>query len=207
MARILPFLEQNALYQQINFNTTPWWQHPINETPMPLFVCPADIRGELIANYGGNAVAMTDYIAVSGTDQLAFDGVLHVNSSHKMLEILDGTSNTLLVGERPPSTDLVYGWWFAGAGTSPAYFGTTDVCLGVNEIINFPTTPYSRDTYRAGQLNDPGSLDKWHFWSLHSGGANFLLADGSARFITYSVSQTVINAAATRNGGEALSMY
>jgi prepilin-type processing-associated H-X9-DG protein len=40
-----------------------------------------------------------------------------------------------------------------------------------------------------------------HFWSLHTGGANFLMADGSACFLTYSAAD-VLPALATRDGGE-----
>jgi prepilin-type N-terminal cleavage/methylation domain-containing protein/prepilin-type processing-associated H-X9-DG protein len=205
MARILPHLEQKPLHDQINWNASPWWQHPINETPIKVFICPADMRGELIAKYDNtDLVALTDYLAVSGTDQLRFDGIIHVNSTCKMIAIQDGTSNTLLIGERPPSTDLVYGWWFAGAGPAPN-FGTTDVCLGVNERKDL-TDPSNRDIYREGALNDPTNEHMWHFWSLHTGGSNFLFADGSCRFVTYSVGQNILNAAATREGSEPISI-
>jgi prepilin-type processing-associated H-X9-DG protein len=39
---------------------------------------------------------------------------------------------------------------------------------------------------------------------MHSGGANFLFADGSTHFLSYSA-DTVLPALATRNGGEAIS--
>jgi prepilin-type processing-associated H-X9-DG protein len=41
-----------------------------------------------------------------------------------------------------------------------------------------------------------------HFWSYHSGGANFALADGSVRLIPYSISAETLGALATRAGGE-----
>lgn len=205
MSRILPDVEQQALYQKINWGASPWWQHPINETIIDVFRCSADSRASpYVANYGGNLVALTGYMGVSGTDQLAYDGMLFANSRVSFKMIVDGTSNTLLVGERPPSEDLVYGWWFAGSGSYP-YFGATDVVLGTNEVKNPGGSPADRDLFRPGAIADPNNAHRWHFWSLHNGGSNFLFADGSVRFLTYDVGQDTMNALATRAGGETMS--
>ncbi len=51
----------------------------------------------------------------------------------------------------------------------------------------------------------PGDLkqhcDAFHYWSLHTGGANFAFADGSVHFLRYSAT-AVLPALATRAGGE-----
>ena len=196
----------------------------LNGIPVKILQCPSDTRSQLTNYDGGQKFALTGYLAVSGLCQLQTgyvrdprpnsngdptdpalvndgirgqNGMIYVNSGVKMSAISDGTSNTLLVGERPPSNDLYYGWWFAGAGDYP-YFGTTDVVLGVcewNPVVK------KRELFRPGLLNDPQEEHRWHFWSLHSGGGNFLMADGSARFISYS-GANVLPAMATRNGGE-----
>jgi len=143
--------------------------------------------------------------------------MLYVNSGVRMPGgVQDGTSNTLLVGERPPSNDLYYGWMWAGSGDFP-YFGATDVVLGVREITNGtpgsnPATG-SRDFYRPGSLIDPQNIHRYHFWSLHPGGGMWLMTDGSVRFISYSAgtavvgtfsgySRTLLECLATRSGGE-----
>jgi prepilin-type processing-associated H-X9-DG protein len=228
LIRISPFMENDNLYKEINWKNWPWWVYPpdgrstgtpgteLNAFSWKIIQCPSDSRSELVADAGGGImVALTGYKAVHGITELpngyspsyqtvvqdgvlGWNGVMHVNSQVKMTSISDGTSNTLLVGEIPPSTDLQYGWWFAGSGDWP-YFGTTDVALGTNE---YNPVIGRRDVFRPGTLNDPNNEHRWHYWSLHSGGGNFLMADASTQFLNYSISPAVMNALATRNGGE-----
>jgi prepilin-type processing-associated H-X9-DG protein len=46
-----------------------------------------------------------------------------------------------------------------------------------------------------------GQCDLAHFWSLHEGGANFLFADGSVKFITYNQND-ILPALCTRAGDD-----
>lgn len=212
---ISPFMELDNVYRAFNRKAWPWWQYfpatttTINSTPAKIMQCPSDSRSDLVCNDGGNLAALTAYLGVNGKDQFredgGQDGILYVNASVKMNQINDGTSNTLLVGERPPSNDLYYGWMWAGSGDSP-FFGTTDVVLGVRERTA-PGGP--QEFFRPGTLNDPANIHRYHFWSLHIGGGNWLFADGSVRFITYAAGTnmtgggiTVLEAMASRGGGE-----
>ena len=231
MARILPFIEGSNLWNTFEKDPTtlvgwPWGPAAggtsmINQRSMavknPTFVCPSDIRGGQVSkDYGdGLQAALTSYLGVTGTNQFkeskGQDGLLYVNSAVKMGSISDGTSNTLAVGERPPSNTLDYGWMWAGAGDAPN-FGATDVVLGVHERTVPTATP---DFFRPGTVNDPTDIHRFHFWSLHPGGGNWALCDGSVRFISYSSSgpqpqpttaipnpqPTVIGAMASRNDG------
>jgi prepilin-type N-terminal cleavage/methylation domain-containing protein/prepilin-type processing-associated H-X9-DG protein len=201
MTRILPYLEQKTLYDKVNFTAWPWWQHPLNETMMPIYWCNSDPRPGMVINYGGDLVALTEYMGVSGTDQLAEDGILFPNSRVSFKMITDGTSNTLLVGERPPSVDDVYGWWFAGSGAAPMNLGATDVVLGTNELTAADSSK-ARDFFRPGSINDPANTHRFHYWSQHDAGSNFLFADGSVHFIAYDIGQSTFNALGTRSGGE-----
>jgi hypothetical protein len=120
-----------------------------------------------------------------------------------MKDITDGTSVTLMVGERPPSEDLYYGWWFAGAGWDGS--GVGDVVLG-NYETSYATSGIGCAAtdigFHAGNVKN--NCDQAHFWSMHPGGGNFLMGDASTRFIPYSISQATFGAACTRNTGEVL---
>lgn len=194
VTRIAPYMEQTNTKNLFNMAGTPaawpWWQvNPAtgktpHENIIPTMVCPSDVRGGQLSppESGGERSALTSYLGVSGRNQFkeapanGQDGMLFVNSGVRMAMVVDGTSNTLFVGERPPSSDLYYGWIWAGSGDSP-YFGATDVVLGVFERAGDPSaTP---DFFRPGAVQDPGSTHRYHFWSLHPGGANWLLVDGS----------------------------
>jgi prepilin-type processing-associated H-X9-DG protein len=135
--------------------------------------------------------------------------------SVRMADVTDGLSNTLMVGERPPDQDLQYGWWFAGAGFDAQVqpktgSGTGDVVLGADEeayykgIIKLypeancnPAIP--KVGLQAGTISS--ACDYSHFWSLHSGGANFLLGDASVRFLPYGIDQETFKLLCRRNDG------
>jgi prepilin-type N-terminal cleavage/methylation domain-containing protein/prepilin-type processing-associated H-X9-DG protein len=253
ITRIAPFIEQDNAYKSFRITPGqpafwPWWQAIpgtntcANGISVKILQCPSDTRSNLFSDNGtgtmqsptGNVTgqllaALTGYLGVSGRNQFketfGQDGILHVNSGVTMVGITDGTSNTLMVGERPPSNDLYYGWVWAGSGDFP-YFGATDVVLGVREKIGEAgITPgvmgqdphVNTDFFRPGTLNDPQNVHRYHFWSLHTGGSNWLFGDGSVRFITYgSATQvvgsyggvpnvTLMEAMASRAGGEVYS--
>lgn len=221
--QILPFIEQENIFRQWNPKAWPWWQYQtglpatganaLNGLEVKTFKCPADQRASLTLNYGGVKVALTDYMGVNGRTEgrtspnsgnqyyWGQDGILYVNAAVKMATIYDGTSNTLMIGERPPSNTSEYGWIYAGSGDHP-YFGTTDVVLGVAEY----SPVRGREKFRPGNLNDPLDEHRWHYWSLHPGGGQWTMADGSVQFIAYNVSPTVLDGLATRAGGEVVNL-
>lgn len=225
MMHIAPYIEMKTIKDKAVMNTGdaaswPWWQK-VNGAGSPdlislnckIFQCPSDARSVYQWTDGVNRAQLTSYLGVTGTSQFVEsngqDGMLYVNSAVKMEHVKDGTSNTIIVGERPSSNNLLYGWQWAGAGDSPN-FGATDVVLGVHERAITPSA--APDYTRPGTLNDPTDQHRYHYWSLHPNGGVWAFADGSVRFLTVNAAgpwvapgsgtPTPLQAMATRDGGE-----
>lgn len=216
MVNILPYLGESALYQKIQ--ATPFkWPHDIEyfaiATVVKAFLCPDDQLSQTMGQvppYMGLSinVAYTDYLGVAGKNRDTKDGLLFSDSQIKITDVVDGTSHTLLVGERPPSSDRWFGLWFTAYGRND---GIHETVSGVREFrVDVPFPGYRDCPKTPTDYQPPKSLDDpcsfLHFWSYHSGGANFLLADGSVRMIPYAASG-VMEALSTRAGGEVVGDY
>ncbi len=206
LTRALPFLEQEALWQQSLqafardkfFQTPP--HRPVLERVVPAFACPSDGRALAPWDFGVFRVAFTSYQGVAGTDHTRRDGVFYLDSRVRLADLLDGTSNTVAVGERPHSADSALGWWYAGWGQSKD--GSAEMVLGVRERnVHARYASCGRGPFRFTLGRTENVCDLFHFWSLHPGGAHFLFGDGSVRFLSYSA-DSVLPALATRSGGE-----
>jgi prepilin-type processing-associated H-X9-DG protein/prepilin-type N-terminal cleavage/methylation domain-containing protein len=201
--RVLPYLEQEELWHQAlaAFRSEPFFlvvpPHSIGQMKVSSLLCPANTEERTSSKQ-----AKTHYLGVAGTNHLAMDGILFLNSRVRAGEIGDGLSNTLLLGERPPAANGAYGWWYAGWGQDLR--GSAEAILGVAElnaykeprVMFLPPGPFHFQPWDGGIYTDI-----LHFWSNHPGGANFLFADGSVRFVRYSAAQ-LLPALATRNGDE-----
>jgi len=227
MMRVAPFMEMDNVINGVNLNTWPWWRFledgtSVNGISVPSYVCPSETRGAAVwTNAAGRMAAVTSYLGVSGRDSYketgGQDGVIYCNSDTRLSEIRDGSSNTLMVGERSPSANLQFGWQWAGAGTNR--LGEADVVLGVHERIAVPGSGDPNDSetdfFRPGQVDDPDNLHRFHHWSNHPGGGMWALADGSVQFYSYSIDRgnngsngfqpTVLESLATRDGQETVS--
>jgi prepilin-type N-terminal cleavage/methylation domain-containing protein len=127
---ILPFMEQQALYDSVDKNLRVWDQ-PIRSTVVPAFLCPSD------AGFGEDpnqthGIAVTHYVASEGyhwwpgsavpnfpfAPGVDFQGVFAGGQSTKMSGITDGTSQTIVVAESNSTgyQPLSDGWWKNGTG-------------------------------------------------------------------------------------------
>jgi len=221
MAYILPYVEQDNLYRQAKTfaPSQPYsWYNPAASRPLKVFTCPSDSRGTQViaASAAGLPApydqALTCYLGNAGTTATAYNGVLYMSSKVNLNGITDGTSNTIMVGERPPNSDLQFGWWFAAygydaQGNGDCVMTSNDTAIANYFISNYGCTSGSTAAQKIGlQPGTPSvGCDAAHYWSFHPGGAQFLMGDGSARMISYG-DNAIIPALSTRAGGEVVSL-
>ncbi len=200
---------------------------------MKTLVCPSDgpkIRNRI--DIDGEPMAMGNYLAVNApnTDQRDANnknvqGIFyywgHFTSTASgsppewaspctIPAISDGTSNTLMVGERPSYPD------FDAAGDKGGWQCGSWVYSEVDSALGLPNTklwcaatdgkgnacPGGKQWFQPG--NPSNLCDSHHYWSMHSGGGNWVFADGSVRFLNYGISTDIQAALATKAGGEVI---
>lgn len=233
---ILPYIEQQALYNQFDTTTvtnshgSPNRNDPHGLTIVPAYHCtscpfkrqpfnpPNHINGptDLIpANtgspaavphyYGVNGPRGTNYPVGTGTHEgvpAATSGIFQRDGTIRMARITDGTSNTMMVAEMS-WVSTVYGtrWrtWVRGgdeyagvvAGRPSFVVSCRNVTNPINSIFNANlVVPY----------ND------MPFGSMHPGGMNVTLGDGSVRFIAQNLGMATYRALASRDQGESESL-
>jgi prepilin-type N-terminal cleavage/methylation domain-containing protein/prepilin-type processing-associated H-X9-DG protein len=208
--RTLPFLSQQAAWdetredyrRQLLFSKP--FPHRNLARSFPVFFCPAG--GERVGTTDeGVTAAFTYYLGVNGRIGAEWNGLLYKGSAIRFVEVTDGTSQTLLLGERPPSVDKHFGWWYAGIGMSDLD-GSADSVMAVRELnrtYRAPECPRGPYKFTAGRPDQ--MCDMFHFWSLHPGGSHFAFADGSVRFLAYDA-DAVLPALSTRAGGEVVAV-
>jgi prepilin-type N-terminal cleavage/methylation domain-containing protein/prepilin-type processing-associated H-X9-DG protein len=197
LCRLLPYIEQDNLYQEVNANFFAGIVHNV-----PTFECPADPRsgkdGTGATTLGTHQSGLTWYIGVTGSyyagdGSITFSnaGIMQPNTTGiRLTDITDGASNTLMVGERPPSADLAFGWWS---------YSDYDNLLATQNYINVYPNCATPGVFGPGNINN--NCDSNHFWSLHMGGGNWAFGDGSVHFLPYTAVAVTIPMA-TRAGGE-----
>ncbi|HSQ54329.1 MAG TPA: DUF1559 domain-containing protein, partial [Gemmata sp.] len=203
------------LAKMINYNLD--IAHPNNAAArvqsLSVFLCPSDNPGTLTftatTTAGGSicTVAFANYVGVAGTFEVTSfpdtgNGVLYRNSKVKALAITDGTSNTLMVGERTFRKSPRTTWVGAVTGSvnppqNPAYDmeGPSTFCLtntGPASAGRVPNNPLDH-------VEDTNSN--------HTQGVNFLFCDGSVRPIQNSINPLAWEALGTRAGGEVVGEY
>jgi len=216
-AQLLPYVEQDNLARQINFSLD--IRHANNATAritrVPLYLCPSDSSPQSIftvQDEDGNPlcdVAFANYVGVGGVYEVSAypdssngsPGILLRNSRVHVNGITDGSSNTILVGERASKQSPQTTWVGAvtDAGVPPLVSGYDVEEPPVLVLTNSGTAADGRTPNNPyGHVEDTNSN--------HTQGVNFLFADGSVRSVRASVSPAVWVGMTTRAGGETIGM-
>ncbi len=222
---LLPYLEQTALYNQINFkgNLKDAAHATVVKTVIPAFMCPADPESgrPIMERYSHNATPEMAlwYPASMGPihmDSCPFSpdptpsqgnfscqgynfgttagggspanfsvGAFGRNTvSTRIADIRDGTSNTFMVGETLP-----------GHCTFMGVFAHNFPLSGTSIPLNIMESANGTNWYRT-----------CGFKSLHGGGANFAMCDGSVHFVSQYIDYRLYNNLGTIRGGEVVSL-
>jgi hypothetical protein len=159
------------------------------------------------------AYAFTWYVGVYSNPALPNNGIIIDDSKlpeARMITdaaITDGTSNTILLAERPPPADGQWGWWDSPCciqdGLSPVRGDRTIYSSGINGNCPDPAV------YQRGSIQDNCAFNA--VWGNHSQGAYFCMGDGSVRMISFAAGNqangtiTLLEALASRSGSEVVS--
>ena len=227
---VLPYIEQDNLYKAFNraagAYTMTGKNNPHGLTKLNVYTCPSSPRDRMGTAaphnvntpdlVGGQPPYVPHYYAIhgpKGTNPATGAAYPWVNtgshggfassgfferdtttgveedSGRRLTDATDGTSNTLMVGElswENAVTGTRYRSWVRGCDTAP-------VCAGAKNVVNAINTP------SIANFNDIA------MGSMHTGGANFCMGDGSVRFLRSSIALATYRAMASATGGETVS--
>jgi prepilin-type N-terminal cleavage/methylation domain-containing protein/prepilin-type processing-associated H-X9-DG protein len=224
MLRIVPYIEQGNLPTPLQSITSSaniaTVVNTIGSIKLSIYQCPSDPRSNDLYTGATPPRALTSYCGVTGNDEWLERGFFGSNAKNgvfapfswvgstegkgvRMAQVRDGLSNTTLVGERPPSADPAnpsnnyrWGWWRGTDFNSMLANPNREASI----ITGCPTPAYFAPDTIANRCS------ALHYWSMHPGGGNWLMGDGSVRFFAYSAGTTVLPQMASMNGGEVVNL-
>lgn len=224
MQQLMPQMEQGATYHKYAALTTVRWvmdtPPEIKDLRIPTLMCPSDPSSGGFGGGGGPRAGgngfQGNYVLNSGNtlmtrESRTLNGIAFNESSIRMRDITDGTANTALASEVIVRGKAVGGWGGAGGywggGNHGSYGFTT---------LETPNTTVADQVYSCKSTTWPnapctaiggGSALRNFARSMHTGGVQITLCDGSTRFISENISLVIWRGMGSRAGGEVLGEF
>jgi len=231
---ILPYMEGGNMYGSINFNLgfNNSAQLTVLRTLPSSFTCPADPNGGIldvgsfpikkvnyVANWGGTHYDQDRVNTANPTgalfgppqaplpDPARFAGApFTIDRSYGVRDIVDGTSNTLLMSEVKVAQPNGNSQDRRGSVFNDDYNGAM---FNAYTAPNSTQADYAQGACQYPYANNPPCVSKAPTFnaarSWHAGGVNALMADGSCRFMKDSINLQTWRALASTSGGEVVS--
>jgi len=239
---VLPHIEQVNLSDLYDQNK-PWWDATLVggnsnnltvQTPVSTFLCsssPGGVRRDIYHVYNAyagdyssiNEVKPGFYtigLGITAPSQRARDGVLAKDVRNPLRDVVDGTSNTLMIGEAGGAPDVYLRRKLMTQTEFDAYVadctsqGETPKVILFNGRYTIVDGTAWADPDRGYSINGATATGAPHGtkmmnvinasepFSFHPGGCAFVRADGSTDFIAETVDPAIFAAQCTRAGGE-----
>ena len=182
---LLPYVEQAPLYALLNAGATTtsltltptppantYTTDTVTTTALSVYLCPSDpVPGPTNGYFSG--YAKSNYLV---SEQVSDGG-----SKIKILSITDGTSNTIMAGERDMKNQVAGLWPGRDTATGSASTSVASVIARPNFPLN---TRYVGGQNPPTAANDP-TCTRYTWSSTHAGnGVNFVFVDGSVHFLS-----------------------
>ena len=221
LIQLLPFIEQQNLYSRFDFTKEIDAQTAMEGTIVPTYVCPSDnnrslLSGRAIHNYAASAgpTPHGDNSACSCASWASFNtyattavptakyGGPHAGPFYRtgvvtnMADCTDGLSNTIYFGEvrRDCSVHIQQGWMRSNDGNG----------LVATQV------PINYDSCKPNDADGCKKPCNWNtelaFKSMHPGGAQFVLGDGSIHFFPETIDHAVYQLLGARADGKPFAM-
>ncbi len=211
----LPFIDQAPLYNLIAARQKvavagPWHLDTgtgslseLAKTIIPAHICPSDPMGGIntkMSNFG-----KSNYVPSGGSNTAPINttanGIFFRNSSIRMRDITDGTSNTILYGEKSTQAPVPPSNWKGALWMGQRDSSTAVAYAEYDSMTGF----YASATWSYINANE---LYGRNFSSSHVGGAHFLLGDGSVRFISENTDHNnILTNLAARDDGKVIGEF